>query len=46
MMIEDAENIREIKIEDVKEKDMTCRGTVVPIIGPLSAMVWKKDWGV
>ena len=24
---------------------MTCRGTVVPVMGPLSVMVWKRDWG-
>ena len=25
---------------------MTCRGTVVPIMEPLYAMVWMKGWGV
>ena len=35
-----------IEVEDVKEKVMTCQGTVVPTMGPLSVMVWKKDWGV
>ena len=35
-----------VEVGDVEEKDMTCRGTVVPIMGPLYAMVWMKGWRV
>ena len=35
-----------IEVGDVEEQDMTCRSTVIPIMGPLYAMVWMKGWGV